>query len=147
MRATPTTIALALALMAGPALAQEGHEGMRHDGAIAVHGEKKTHMSMMHGGMAKMLEEHAEHLGLTAEQIGRLEGLDQRLEAEKERHHAEMRAIHEAAMEILTDEQRERIHALMEAQHGDGEGHGRRPEGHDRHDPPSGNDAEEESGA
>jgi hypothetical protein len=114
MRGVTTTIALSLALMAAPAWAQEGHDG--HDGPGAGHGE--MHPGAMHGGMAGSLVAHAEPLGLSAEQLESLESLDERLAAEKERHHAEMKAIHEAAMEILSPEQRERMHAMMQEMHG-----------------------------
>lgn len=111
MRGVTTTIALSLALMAAPAWAQEGH-----DGHGPGHGE--MHPGAMHAAMAGSLVAHAEPLGLSAEQLASLESLDERLAAEKERHHAEMKAIHEAAMEILTPEQRERMHAMMQEMHG-----------------------------
>lgn len=129
MRWTPTLTTLLLAtVLAGPALAQEGRDEAK------AHGEMKgEHMEMrMHGAMAGGMTAHAEHLGLSDDQIDRLEALDERMEAEKERHHAEMKAIHEAGMEILTPEQRERMHQMMREMHAErGEGH--EMERHEKH--------------
>lgn len=116
MKWTRTIPALLLAtVLASPALAQEGHEGMNG------HGEKKAHghmeMRMMHAPMGGMLAAHAEELDLSDDQRERLEGLDARMEAEKERHMSEMRSIHESAMEVLTPEQRERMRDMMEEKH------------------------------
>lgn len=123
-RATTITLLLAT-LLAAPALGQEAREGMKGHGDMPA-GHDGMEMRMdMHGAMPGMLTGHAERLGLTEAQIERLAALDQRLEAEKERHHAEMHSIHQAAMEVLTPEQRERMHETMRAMHaGDGEGHG-----------------------
>ncbi len=116
MRWMTTMAGLALAvLLAGPALAQEhpmdhgamgeGHAGMMGEG----------HGMMMHG--MDMLTEHATELGLTEDQLRQLEGLDRRMETEMDRHHAEMESIHESAMAVLTDEQKGRIHEMMESMH------------------------------
>lgn len=145
MRWTITLITPLLAIvLAGPALAQDGPAGTRD------HGETQTGpMEMrMHRGMAGTLAAHAERLDLTDDQLERIEALDARLEAERERHHAEMRSIHEAAMEVLTSEQRDRMHRMMEEMHAErGQGHGemkkhremkkngeKKPEGHDHED-------------
>ncbi len=114
MRWTTTSMFLMAILMATPAMGQEAHEGREGHGDMPAGHDG---MKMRHGGEG-MLAGHAEHLGLTAQQTAAFEALDERLAAEKERHHAEMKAIHEAAMEILTPEQRERMHAMMEEKHG-----------------------------
>lgn len=117
MRWTMTMTALLLATtLASPALAQEDHEGKRGHGEMKSHGDMHMQMSMMHG-MPGMLTGHAEQLDLSDDQLERLEALDARMEAEKERHMAEMRSIHESAKEILTPEQRERVHDMMEEKH------------------------------
>lgn len=125
MRWTITMAALLAAAVSSPAMAQEGRDGAK------VHREME-HRGMMMGmmgaehSMKEMLAAHAEELGLSGEQRERLDGLAERLSAEMERHHAEMHAIHEAAMEALTPEQRERVHALMAEMHEEGGmmGHG-----------------------
>lgn len=136
MRGTITTTTLLLAAaLAGPAWAQDGHEG--HAAPPAGHEMRMG----MHAAMPGKLTEHAAHLNLSAEQVERLESLDQRLEAEKERHHAEMKVIHETAMGILTDGQRERMHEMMETmrdEHGDHEGREGHGAGHEKRSDESG---------
>ena len=120
----PLTTLLLATFLAVPALAQESHEGMKD------HGEKKgmhCPVGKMHGmhGMADMLEAHADQLNLTDEQLASLEDLDERMEAEKERHHEAMESIHEDAMQVLTPEQRDSVQEMMRSMHAArGEGHG-----------------------
>lgn len=133
---TMTTLLLAAAL-ASPAMAQEGRDQAKGHGEMGAgrHGMMMG-MDMAPDQMSEMLAAHAEQLGLNDEQTARLEALGERHSAEMERHHAEMHAIHEAAMEILTPEQRERIHAMMHegggmmghgGGHGEMKAHGRKP--------------------
>lgn len=134
MRTTTTMITPLLALaLAVPAMAQEGQaeKGQAEKGQTEkIHGERMAghggmQSRMMHHSMAKMLDAHAEELGLDENQVERLESVAERAEVEMDRHHAAMESIHEDAMEILTPEQRERIHAMMHEMHAErGESHG-----------------------
>lgn len=124
MRWKTTLAACALAvLMAGPALAQQGHEMDRRGEMMGGH-----EGMMGHGSMFEMIIARADALDLTPDQVERLKTLDERFEAERERHHEAMRSIHEEASGVLTDEQRDAIHEMFEEMHEEGgmmKGHGR----------------------
>lgn len=129
MRRTTTMFTPLLALaLAVPAMAQEGQAEKGQTEKIqgermAGHGGMQSRM--MHHSMAKMLDAHAEELGLDENQVERLESVAERAEVEMDRHQAAMESIHEDAMEILTPEQRERIREMMHEMHAErGEGHG-----------------------
>lgn len=124
-KTTMATLALAAAL-AVPAAAQQTQQGkqgnqghgqmMQGHGRMMDHGQ--DHGMGPHGSMVGWLTNHAGELGLTAEQSAKIQALDQRFSAEMERHRAEMTSIHESLTEVLTPEQRDKVHQMMQSEHG-----------------------------
>ena len=136
----------AAAFAAAPAVAQQGHGHGHGQG----HAEGQAHRCMMHNGAQMLLEHHRQELGLSADQVTRLEAIAAEMKAHHDQHRAhgqmqdasaeqrramhqqmmaQMRQYHERVHAVLTAEQRSRIEAMMQ-QHHAGKGHG---EGHAQH--------------
>lgn len=107
MRRIGTTV-LALTLMAAPAAAQgHGQHGQQAEGQ-GMHGMQGMHAgmqcAMMGGAGPAAILEHGEHLGLTADQVSRLEALRDRASMTARPHMEQAMAAHrQAAAAISAD--------------------------------------------
>jgi DNA anti-recombination protein RmuC len=140
----------AAAFAAAPAVAQQGH-GHGH-GQAQGHAERQSHHCMMHNGAQMLLEHHRQDLGLSADQVSRLEAISAEMKAFHDQHRghaqmqnasaeqrqamhqqmtAQMRQHHERVLAVLTAEQRSRIEAMMQQHHAEkgAEGHARHGQG------------------
>lgn len=104
------TLAMAAALVAvnAPAAAQERADGRRPEATRGT------------GGPATRLLEHRQELGLTEQQIQRLEAIGERQarmmarnDSIRQAARAEWKKSHEEAMALLTPEQREKVDQLL----------------------------------
>lgn len=142
--------ALSLAFAAAPAFAQQhghAHGGAHQHGAAHQQGAAgKEHdcamMSAHHAGPHMPLE-HRQELGISAEQVARLEAIEAQMKAFHAEHSGHMRGMRDAAPEqrrsmhaamqqamrrfgddtkaVLTADQQAKLEALRQAHHGGGE--------------------------
>jgi Spy/CpxP family protein refolding chaperone len=96
-------IATAALLVSMPALAQQHNHPGQHEGHEQRMGMMAEHCPMMGGAHPTMILRHAEHLGLSQDQVRRIEAIRDR--AEVATHMQGAMAAHRQAAELLQAEQ------------------------------------------